>query len=119
LNEDLVREGFALAKTYRPDVKYQKVLDAAEESAIDEGRGMWLTCDASVSMDSDKENPETGPDSEKIDRTLTPVDDEDAVCSFFDTFDDAQDFMDLYPEIADVIDTDGDGVACEDYFQNN
>ena len=116
LNEDLVKEGYALAKTYRPDTKYQRELDAAERSAIEEGRGMWLSCDASVSMDPDKESSETGPDDEPIDRTLTPVDDEDAVCSFFDTFDDAQDFMDLYPEIAEIVDTDGDGIACEEYF---
>ena len=118
LQEDLVKEGYALAKTYEPDTRYQDELDAAERLAIEEGRGMWLECDASVSMDPDLENSETGPDDEKIDRTLTPVDDEDAVCSFFETFDEAQDFMDLYPEIAEIIDTDGDGVACEDYFLN-
>ena len=56
------------------------------------------------------------PDKTPIDRTKTPVEDEDAVCSFFDTFDEAQDFMALYPEIAEVIDKDGDGIACEDYF---
>jgi len=36
-----------------------------------------------------------------------------------DTFDDAQDFLALYPEIAEVIDKDGDGIACEDYFLGN
>jgi endonuclease YncB( thermonuclease family) len=116
LQEDLIKEGYALAKTYKPDTEYQDVLDEAERSAIEEGRGMWLECDASVSMDPDLEDAENGPDDEPIDRTLTPVDDEDAVCSFFETFDEAQDFMDLYPEIAEIIDTDGDGVACEDYF---
>ena len=119
LNEDLVKEGYALAKPYKPDTKYQRELDAAERSAIEEARGMWLYCDASVSMDPDQENPDSGPDKTPIDRTKTPVDDEDAVCSFFDTFDDAQDFMALYPEIADVIDKDGDGIACEDYFLGN
>jgi endonuclease YncB( thermonuclease family) len=119
LNEQLVEEGYALAKTYRPDTEYQDELDDAEERAIEEARGMWLSCDASVSMDPDDEDSETGPDDVPIDRTLTPVDDEDAVCSFFDTFDEAQDFMDLYPEIAEIIDTDGDGIACEDYFLGN
>jgi micrococcal nuclease len=118
LNEQLVEEGYALAKTYRPDTSYQDVLDEAERRAISDARGMWLECDASVSMDPDKENSETGPDSEPIDRTKTPVDDSDFVCSFFDTFDQAQDFLDLYPDVSDLIDPDGDGVACEDYFLN-
>ena len=116
LNEDLVKEGYALARTYEPDTEYQDVLDEAEELAIDEGRGMWLECDGSVSMDSDLEDSENGPDDEPIDRTLTPVDDAEAVCSFFETFDEAQDFLELYPEIGELIDPDGDGVACEGYF---
>jgi len=116
LNEDLVEEGYALSKTYRPDDEYQVVLDDAEERAITEARGMWLECDASVSMDPDLEDSESGPDDEAIDRTLTPVDDAEAVCSFFETFDEAQDFLQLYPEIAELIDPDDDGVACEGYF---
>ena len=116
LNEDLVKEGYALANTYQPDDEYQDVLDEAEELAITEGRGMWLECDASVSMDPELEDSENGPDDEPIDRTLTPVDDAEAVCSFFETFDEAQDFLALYPEIAELIDPDADGVACEGYF---
>ena len=77
---------------------------------------MWLECDASVSMDPDLEDSENGPDDEPIDRTLTPVDDAEAVCSFFETFDEAQDFLELYPEIGELIDPDGDNVACEGYF---
>jgi micrococcal nuclease len=119
LNEDLVNEGYALAKTYRPDTAMQDVLDQAEEDAIREARGMWLACDQSVSMDPTLEDPETGPDTEPIDRTKTPVDDSDAVCSFFDTFDDAQDFLVAYPEVADLIDPDGDGIACDDYFSGS
>lgn len=116
LNEQLVEEGYAEAKEYEPDTEYQDVLDAAERRAIEEGRGMWLTCDASVSMDPDLEDAENGPDDEPIDRTKTPIDDEEAACSFFEYFDEAQDFLDMYPELADVIDPDGDGIACEGYF---
>ena len=119
LNEELVEEGYALAKTYKPDVYYQEVLDDAEERAISEARGMWLTCDASVSMDPTLEDSENGPDDKPIDRTKTPVvNDADYVCSFFNTFDEAQDFLALYPEVSEIIDPDGDGVACEDYFLN-
>ena len=117
LNEQLVEEGYAEAKTYKPDTYYQDVLDDAEKLAISDARGMWLTCDASVSIDPTLEDPDTGPDTESIDRTETPVDDSDAVCSFFSTFEEAQDFMDQYPDLADVLDLDGDGIACEDYFR--
>jgi endonuclease YncB( thermonuclease family) len=116
LNRELVAEGYALAKTYRPNTAYQDELDDAEEVAITEGRGMWLACDGSVSLDPTLE-ADGEPDADRIDRTLTPVtEDEDAVCSFFDTFDQAQDFMDAYPEVAEIIDPDGDGLACEAYF---
>ena len=110
-------EGYALAKTYRPNTAYQDELDDAEEVAITEGRGMWLACDGSVSLDPTLE-ADGEPDADRIDRTLTPVtEDEDAVCSFFDTFDQAQDFLDAYPEVAEIIDPDGDGLACEAYFR--
>ncbi len=116
LNRELVAEGYALAKTYRPNTAYQDELDDAEEIAIAEGRGLWLACDGSVSLDPTLE-VDGAPDPDKIDRTLTPVtEDEDAVCSFFDTFDEAQGFMDAYPEVAEIIDPDGDGLACEVYF---
>ena len=117
LNRELVAEGFALAKQYRPNVAFADELDDAEEVAITEGRGMWLACDGSVSLDPTLE-ADGEPDADRIDRTLTPVtEDGDAVCSFFDTFDQAQDFMDAYPEVAEIIDPDGDGLACEAYFR--
>lgn len=116
LNADLVREGYALAKTYRPNTARQDELDDAEAAAIREGRGLWLSCDESVSMDPTLE-ADGEPDAAPIDRTRTPVaDDEEAACSFFTTYDEAQDFLDLYPEIADALDPDGNGVACETYF---
>lgn len=117
LNEVLVREGYAEAKTYRPNTAHQEILDDAEEEAIRDSAGMWLSCDASVSGDPDREDPEAGPDDAPIDRTAEPVeDDEEAACSFFNTFDEAQDFIDEYPELADILDPDGDGLACEGYF---
>jgi micrococcal nuclease len=119
LNEQLVREGYALAKTYRPDTKWQDELDEAERVAIENAAGMWLACDASVSMEADEEQ-DGEPDSAPIDRTKVPANvEEDAACSLFDTFDQAQDFLDEFPELADMIDPDFDGVACEDYFEVN
>ena len=44
VNEVLVREGYAVASAYPPDVKYQDRLDALEAQARDNGRGLWSTC---------------------------------------------------------------------------
>lgn len=38
---ELVREGFAEAKAYPPDLRYYACLEALEEEARREGRGMW------------------------------------------------------------------------------
>lgn len=117
LNADLVRQGYAEAKTYRPNTTRQSTLDQAERDAIDASAGMWLACDASVSGDQTQENPDTGPDTAPIDRTATPIEDEpDAVCSLFDRQADAQDFLDLYPGLADLLDPDGNGRACDASF---
>jgi micrococcal nuclease len=115
LNADLVREGYALAKTYEPDTSRQDELDDAEEDAIRASAGMWLECDASVSGDPSKEDG--SPDDAPIDRTQVPVeDDAEAACAIFDVYDDAQDLLDEFPDLAEVLDADGDGIACESYF---
>ena len=41
VNEELVREGYAAAVTFPPDVRYEEVLRAAEREARDAGRGLW------------------------------------------------------------------------------
>lgn len=116
LNEDLVREGYALAKTYKPNTTRQDDLDDAEEAAIRDGRGLWLSCDASVSMDPTLE-ADGNPDDVPIDRTQTPVEaDDEAACSFFGTQAEAQDLLAAFPELAGSLDPDGNGVACEAYF---
>lgn len=42
LNEEMVRAGMALAVTYKPNTKYQKRLERAQEQARAERRGFWL-----------------------------------------------------------------------------
>lgn len=116
LNADLVAEGYALAKDYEPNTARQDDLDKAERSAITEGRGMWLECDASVSMDPELEE-DGAPDDAPIDRTQTPVeDDPEAAFSMFETWTDAQDVLIEFPELAEYLDPDGNGIACQDYF---
>ena len=41
VNGELVRQGYAQANTYPPDVKYQKRLRALEREARSAGRGLW------------------------------------------------------------------------------
>jgi hypothetical protein len=41
VNEELVRLGFALARSYPPDTKHNAVFAAAQQAASDTGVGMW------------------------------------------------------------------------------
>lgn len=41
VNETLVREGYARAKAYRPDIAKQEIFTEAQEKARAEGRGLW------------------------------------------------------------------------------
>ena len=47
VNDYLVRQGFAHASSYPPDVKYQDQLRAAEKEARSNNRGLWSQCDLS------------------------------------------------------------------------
>lgn len=44
INEALVKNGFAQASTYPPDVKYQKLFLEAQIEAREQGRGLWGEC---------------------------------------------------------------------------
>ncbi len=44
VNDMLVREGFAHAASYPPDVKYQEMFTQAQEQARNENRGLWGEC---------------------------------------------------------------------------
>lgn len=41
VNATLVREGYAVASTYPPDVKHQDLFASLQREAIDAGRGLW------------------------------------------------------------------------------
>jgi len=41
VNAELVREGYAEAREYPPDTRYQQCFEALQEEAQAEGRGMW------------------------------------------------------------------------------
>lgn len=44
VNDYLMREGFAKASTYPPDVKYQEEFLSAEKISRDLGKGLWGRC---------------------------------------------------------------------------
>lgn len=44
VNEELVRQGYAYASTFPPDVKYQEVLRQAQDEARENKRGLWAAC---------------------------------------------------------------------------
>lgn len=44
VNEYLVKEGYALASTYPPDVEYQDLFLEAQTKAKDENKGLWKSC---------------------------------------------------------------------------
>ena len=117
LNEEMVWWGYALAKDYRPNTGRQDLLDAAERHAITESYGMWMECDRTVSGDPDQES-EDGPSMAEPTPGGSSQIEQDPFCAVFDTYQDAQDFLAQFPVIADSIDIDGDGIACEDWFPN-
>lgn len=41
INEQLVKEGYAVASSYPPDIKYQEKLTAAEQEARNNQKGLW------------------------------------------------------------------------------
>lgn len=44
INDYLIREGFAKASSFPPDIKYQEQFLQAEQEARNQGRGLWGRC---------------------------------------------------------------------------
>ena len=44
VNLELVRQGFARAAAYPPDIKYQNIFDGAQSGARQNSRGLWSAC---------------------------------------------------------------------------
>lgn len=63
VNEYLVRQGFAYASTFPPDVKYQEQLRQAEQEARQNQRGLWGQCPKDDQKQSVTSN-QTVPDSD-------------------------------------------------------
>ncbi len=60
LNEVLVREGYAQAATYPPDVRYQDRLLLAQRRAREAGAGLWSACVAPPPTPTPRATPVAG-----------------------------------------------------------
>ncbi len=114
VNDYLVRQGYAYAYTYPPDVKYADQFVQAQNEAKENNRGLWAACPASI-----EEEPVEAPPEEFI----PPADTEGAICSYnayncpdFSTHAEAQALYELCGGVNNDIhklDADKDGIACE------
>ena len=56
VNEFLVKEGFAYASSYPPDVKYQDLFNIAQREAQSQNKGLWAGCNGEpVTASQDQE----------------------------------------------------------------
>jgi micrococcal nuclease len=97
VNEALVREGYALAYTFPPDVRYTDSFLAAQEQARNQAAGLWSACVGAGS--ALPPCAQTGGDCD---------------CAHFATHAEAQAFYEsLLPGDPHELDGDANGIACE------
>lgn len=106
VNDYLVRQGFAMAYRYPPDVAFSDQFEQAEQEARDNNRGLWNSCTSASSSESDKPGLST--------YSKPSLGEGDKDCKDFTTHAEAQAFF----EAAGAgdphrLDSDGDGQACE------
>lgn len=116
VNDYLVRQGYAYAFTYPPDVKYSDQFIEAQREAKENNRGLWTSC---KSLPEPEPQPEPEPEPEPE----PPVSTGDIICSYnayncpdFSTHAEAQRAYEACGGISNDIhrlDRDKDGLACE------
>ncbi len=126
VNEFLVREGYATAITYPPDVKYSQLFREAEKEARENNKGLWGKCKEKVTPSSAKASE--GKEAPNVSRedgddvTLTQstgaadCNSNKYNCTDFKTQSEAQNVFETCGGTANDVhrlDSDGDGVACE------
>lgn len=109
INDYLVRQGFAHASAYPPDIKYQDQFREAEQEAREQKRGLWAACgDSSSEQQENQASPKFTGSNRQIEG--------DKDCSDFKTHDEAQAFFITQGGPASdphKLDQDKDGNACE------
>ncbi|OGM60930.1 hypothetical protein A2955_03620 [Candidatus Woesebacteria bacterium RIFCSPLOWO2_01_FULL_37_19] len=118
VNEYLVREGFANAATYPPDVKYSELFRNAEKEARENNRGLWGSCKSEAS------NGSKAPEVSKAADDKNTVDfsgewqcsSNSYNCTDFTTQSEAQSVFEACGGTSNDVhklDRDGDGKVCE------
>lgn len=113
VNDFLVRQGYAYASSYPPDVKYQSQFRQAEQEARTNKRGLWASCPPTTSVPNTS-TPVTQPTATTSTSGTYTGGDKD--CSDFKTQDEAQAFYISQGGPAKdphKLDQDKDGIACE------
>ena len=117
VNELLVREGYANASSYPPDVKYQEVFTLAEQEARTHAKGLWgSVCNQPTTETSTPVSPPIPADTTC--KYSCPGPDKD--CADFSTRSEAQQFFECCgfsagydPMRLDNARGKGNGLACE------
>lgn len=60
VNDFLVRQGYAHASSYPPDVKYQQQFTQAQQEAINNNKGLWSSCGSTTSSTSTSQTSQSG-----------------------------------------------------------
>lgn len=129
VNDYLVRQGYATAVSYPPDINYQEQFRAAEQEARSNKRGLWGSCPTETTEAAQPAAPRATTRSQQTTSASSPkpkpaTDSSssgtytggDKDCSDFKTHDEAQAFFISQggpSKDPHKLDRDGDGVACE------
>ena len=112
VNDELVRQGYAYAYTYPPDVKYTEQFVQAQQEARENNRGLWAGClEQEVPEETSSPPAESTPPSEETICSYNAYN-----CSDFSTRAEAQGVFEHCGGVANDIhrlDADKDGIACE------
>lgn len=55
VNDHLIRQGFAHASSYPPDIKYQEQFASAQEEAMSKNIGLWSVCQSTAAIQNQNE----------------------------------------------------------------
>ena len=119
VNDYLVRNGYATAYTYPPDVKYSEQFVQAQKEARENNRGLWSKCQTAPTSTQQETSPPTS-------QTTTPPPAQNSStiicssnaynCTDFTTHTEAQNVFETCGGVNNDIhklDADKDGSACE------
>ena len=115
INGKLVEEGFARARSYKPNTRYDPLLKEYQSEAKRLGRGLWGACDAPGSSQP-KAVASAKPRTPRAEKTTLKNPGDSKNCADFGSYDEAKMWYDTYkPMYGDVakLDADGDGIPCE------